>query len=99
MLSLAGACFFGALSQGPSSFGLRQIRTELHPELREAVEETFDHDLHAAIGLYGHLTMLVADSRFDDGYAPHVVALVSQEGDLKQSLVPVKGVKGFPDRI
>ena len=99
MLSLAGACFFGALSQGPESFWLKEIPEEMHPEHQELVEEQFDHDLHAAISFYGHLTMLVHDDQFDDGYESHVFALVSQEGDLERRLTPVKGVKGHPDVI
>ncbi len=99
MLSLAGACFFGAMSQGPASFWLKDIPEGLHPERQEAVEEHFDHDLHAAIGFYGHLTMLVADGQFDDPYASNVIALVSQVGDLQQAIVPIKGMKEYPDRI
>ena len=99
MLALAGACFFGAMSQGPQSFWLKEIPETLHPEHRELVEQTFDNDLHAAIEFYSHLTTQVADDQYDSAYAPQVVALVSQEGDLKKNLVPIKGIKGHPDRI
>lgn len=99
MLAVAGACFYGAWSQGAQSFWLRELPDEMHAEHREAAEEKFDHDLHAAVALYCHLTMLVKDESFDEQFAPEVMALVSQQGDTKKSVLPLKGVKGQPDKI
>ncbi|MCH7540679.1 MAG: hypothetical protein IH999_09840 [Proteobacteria bacterium] len=99
MLALAGACFFGALSQGPASFWLKEVPEDKHPEYKEADDESFDNDLHAAIAFYAQLTMLVAHREFDDSYAPNVMVLVTQEGDVKRTLQTVKGVKGHSDRI
>lgn len=69
MLALAGACYFGAMSQGPQSFWLRDIPANLPDEYREANEETFCNDLAAAIEYYGHLTMLVQDGEYDDSFS------------------------------
>src|SRR5689334_4966595 len=56
MLALAGACLFGAMSQGPRSFWAQDIPKNLSAERRQAKEATFFNDLHAAIEFYGHLT-------------------------------------------
>ena len=93
MLALAGACFFGASSQGPASFWPHDIPANLHPEYREAVEANFFHDLHAAVEFYGHLTMLVKDEAYDAGYDANVKALVTQEGDVLKTVHPVSGIK------
>lgn len=93
MLALAGACFFGALSQGPASFWCRDIPENLQPEYREAEEASFFNDLHAAVEFYGHLTMLVQDGGYDEGYEPHINALVTQEGDVHKSVQPISGIK------
>ena len=99
MLAVAGACFFGAMSQGTQSFWLKELPDTMHAEHREAAEEKFDHDLHAAVAFYGQLTKLVEYESFDEQFAPEVMALVSQQGDTELSVFPVKGVKGQPDKI
>lgn len=93
MLGLAGACFFAAMSQGPASFWGEDIPDNLHSEYREATEETFFNDLHAAVEVYGHLTMLVQDGGFDEGYNSTVMALVTQEGDGHKVVRPISGMK------
>jgi hypothetical protein len=93
MLALAGACFFGAMSQGPAAFWPHNIPKNLPPEYREAEEATFFNDLHAAVEFYGHLTMQVQDETYDNGYDPHVMALVTQEGDVHKSIQPISGIK------
>lgn len=93
MLALAGACYFGALSQGPASFWPHDIPANLHPEYREAEEATFFNDLHAAVEFYGQLTMLVQDEVYDNGYDSTVKALVTQEGDVHKSVQPISGIK------
>jgi hypothetical protein len=93
MLALAGACFFGAMSQGPASFWCREIPADLPPEYREAEEATFFDDLHAAVEFYGHLTMLVQDEAYDEGYDSTVKALVTQDGDVHKTMHPVSGLK------
>jgi len=92
MLALAGACFFGALSQGPASFWCRDIPENLHPEYQEAEEGVFFNDLHAAVEFYGHLTRLVKDGDYDYGHDPEVKALVTQEGDVQKSVQPISGI-------
>jgi hypothetical protein len=93
MLALAGACFFGAMSQGPASFWCREIPANLAPEYREAQEATFFNDLHAAVEFYGHLAMLVQDGAYDEGYEENVKALVTQEGEVAKKVGPISGVK------
>lgn len=96
MLALAGACFFGAMSQGPASFWSRDIPKNLHPEYREAEEASFFNDLHAAVEFNAKLMMLVQDGAYDDGYEPHVKALVTQAGGVRKSMQPISGIK-FPN--
>jgi hypothetical protein len=96
MLAVAGACFFGALSQGPASFWCRDIPNDLQPEYQEAEEAKFFNDLHAAVELYGHLTRLVQDRAYDHDYDPDVRMLVTQEGDEK-TVHPISGVKSHGD--
>lgn len=93
MLALAGACYFGALSQGPASFWCRDIPANLHPEYQEAEEATFFNDLHATVEFYGHLTMLVQDEAYDAGYDANAMALVTQEGNVHKTVQPVSGIK------
>lgn len=92
MLALAGACFFGAMSQGPASW-CRDIPENLHPEYQEAEEEAFFNDLHAAVEFYGHLTRLVQDGAYDSGYDPNVKAFVTQEGDIHKTVRPISGMR------
>ena len=93
MVALAGACFFGALSQGPASFWSHEIPEHLHAEYREAEEEVFFNDLHAAVEFYGHLTQLVQDGSYDSGFDPEVKALVTQEGDIHKTVQPISGIR------
>ena len=93
MLVLAGACFFGALSEGPESFWCPDIPKTQHPEYREAEEASFSNHLHAAVQCYGHLTMLVLDRAYDEGYEANVKALVAQEGDVHKTVRPISGIK------
>ncbi len=99
MLAVAGACFFGATSQGPASFWLRDLPENLHQEYREAAEETFMNDLRAAVEFYSHLSMMVQDKTYDDSFAPCSLALVTQEGDIKSTVLPIKGFKDHDDVI
>jgi hypothetical protein len=97
MLALAGACFFGAMSGGPASFWCREIPAHLAPEYREAEEATFFNDLHAAVEFYSHLTMLVQDGDYDNGYEADVKVLVTQHGAVQKKVQPVTGVKSLGD--
>jgi hypothetical protein len=93
MLALAGASNFGAMSQGPTSFWPHYVPNNLSSEYREAEELAFFNDLHAAVEFYGHLMMQVQDGTYDNGYAPDVKALVTQEGDVHKSIQPISGFK------
>jgi hypothetical protein len=98
MLALGGAAFAAALSQGPESWWLRANDTRsMQPEHAELVEETFDNDLHAAIGFYGHLVFLALDHTWDEHLEEEVQCLVSQEGTIKKKMEPVKGFKTQPN--
>lgn len=101
MLALAGACSFGAMSQGPQSFWLKELPAEMHPEHREQKEEAFMHDLEAAIGFYRQLTMLLKDDEYDQALQPECLALVSKtvEGEEHLTMKPVKGFKEYPELI
>jgi hypothetical protein len=83
MLALAGACHFGAVSQGPQSFWLREIPADLHPEHVEQKEDQF----FTAIEFYSQLTMLVQDKQYDESFRPQVAAIVSKtiEGDVHEA--------------
>jgi hypothetical protein len=99
MLALAGACHFGAMSQGPQSFWLKEIPADLHAEHAEQKEEQFFIDLGAAIEFYSQLTMLVQDEEYDNSFRPEAFALVSKtiEGEVHQYMKPVKGFLEYSD--
>lgn len=105
LVGLAGACYFAALSHGPMGYVAALGDTEkaqkaldyLHDEHREAVDEAWQNDLHAAIGFYGHLTMLVADGGYDAQYEPHLTAAVSLTGEIERKLMPHTGFKSLPE--
>jgi hypothetical protein len=98
MLEAAGALFFAALSHGPA---LRNgvDRPDAPKEHLEMDENLLFRDLHAALEFYGQLTMFVQDDRYDEQFEPRMRAVVAADGDGGESVVPVSGWKGTPDRI
>ena len=92
MLSLAGACFFGAMSQDPS---LQPNDESAVPfERREAIENTLLGDLHAAIDFCGELTMAVCDDEYHENWEPHVEVVIAEDADGQRKLRPIKGYRG-----
>lgn len=84
-LMLAGACRFLALSQGP----VRSVRGEgglrlqsvkeiqrLPLETREALTQTLDADLSAAIVWYSHATEAALDGKYDADFEPEHRAIL-----------------------
>ncbi len=97
-LLLAGACHHAAMSHGPPMLSGRDA-SELMPERREAVEETFLSDVQAAIGFYSQLCLLLHHGEYDEAFEPHVRAVVGMDsgGDVKCTCHPVEGFKDLPE--
>ena len=88
-LALAGACVFAAFSHGPALKG--DIDWSMVPsEYREAEDEDLFADIHAALDVYGRLTMLVCDGEYDANYAPVARAVVCSDGE-RRVVVPIEG--------
>jgi hypothetical protein len=67
MLALAGACLFGAQSQGPDAWGSR--------------EDGFEGDVLGAALTYRGMFQLARDGGFQDEFGDHVLALAPLEGE------------------
>ena len=94
MMALAGACHFAAMSHGPCVSKAKRIDiTKLPKEYQEATEMTFVSDLRAAVEFYSQLTMLVKDGEYDSHFEPYMVAVVTQTGDVRNSVAPLEGHK------
>jgi hypothetical protein len=93
LLTLAGVCHFAVMSHGPiQSWGeYKEAYSKLHPEHREATDETFLDDLTDAILFLSELTRLVQDDDFDQHFEPTVQALVASW----RGKHVVEAVKGF----
>lgn len=65
MLFVAGACFFGALSQGPEGW-------------EESDEETFMNNLFGTLYVYSEFMEMVADKMFENEYGDSILAMVTQ---------------------
>ena len=97
MLEVAGACFFGLLSQGPVSLGGEFVEPDdWHPEHKEASNAQLFRDIHAAIEFYGNLMMAVKDDQYDERNEPICKALVSDDGE-KKLLHPIEGFKNMAE--
>ena len=93
MLALAGACVFGAFSQGPLLNHQLKVGG-LHDEHREALMETLLADLYAALKYYSYLTMLVCSGEYDAlGFEARCEASVQIDADGD---VILKAGKGTP---
>ena len=91
MLALAGVCHFGAMSHGPVRLSDRDL-SQMHPERREAGDETFLADLLSAVAFYSELTMQVKDRRYDEAFEPELRAIVFN-GEDGPSVTPVSGFR------
>jgi hypothetical protein len=92
MLALAGACLFGALSQGPLSWYFKDVRQE-HKEHREATWETLQDDLLAGIQWHAEATMRVEDGKYDERFDPTHKAFVGKKADGQLAVHPVEGFR------
>jgi len=96
MLALAGACYFGAMSQGPGAWAQNveafQSKVKEH---REAVSLNFETCLLAAIEFYGVLTDLVKHEEYDARQEPKALALVGANEIVGKTFAPVRGFKGM----
>ena len=93
-LALAGAAFAAAMNQGPEHWWHRENDVQsMQTEHREHVLEVFDHDLHAAIGMYSQLAFAALDEVWDENFEQEVCCLVTQEGTLKKNVKVVSGFK------
>ena len=108
MLTLAGACFFAAMTHGPAAMGSPSFIGKeyepgkelegMHPEHQEAVEETFQDDLHAAIDYYSYLSQHVFDDEYDQLCEPNCIAWVQWDKGEKK-MKPLKGFKDHPKQM
>ena len=92
MITLAGACLAGAISQGPFAWGLAATDVR-HQEHAEAQEESFTAELHAAIGAASNFSFDVVDGTFGDQYGP-TVKVVARMTDDGVTFTIVEGTKG-----
>ncbi len=65
LLFVAGACFFGAVSQGTEGW-------------KQSDEETFMRDIYGALTTYRYLMETVADNQFESEYGDSILATVTQ---------------------
>lgn len=99
MVGLAGACFFALLSHGPllRKAAAKMLGKKLEPsetaEHKEADDQLVFNDLHDTIEFAGHLTMLVHDQEYDHNFEELVRCGVTQEGEVKKTVVPIEGCK------
>ena len=99
MIGLAGACFFGLLSHGPllrkaaADIQGKKLEPSETAEHKEADDQLVFNDLHGAIEFVGHLTMLVHDQEYDNNFEELVRYGVTQEGQVKKTVVPIEGYK------
>lgn len=96
LLAAAGVIYAALYSQGPhrrQALGLPASLDDTHPETREAVQDTFRRELHAAIDFAGLLTFDVIDRRYDAKFEADVAAVVSAPEPGVKKLVPVSGFK------
>jgi hypothetical protein len=90
LLATAGACHFAALSQGPVLHEGVDL-SALPDERREAITLQFFAELEAAVRVYSHLTMLVADAEYDAVCKPVAKALIHEEDGIR-IVNPVDGM-------
>jgi hypothetical protein len=101
MLMLAGACYFGAWSHGPTK--AMDLPAELreaylkkqHPEHQEADWHNLKNDLSAVVEFCGELSAHIADGRYDDTLEALVSVLISKVGDEGKASF-VSGLKSKP---
>lgn len=100
MLTLAGILYAAIFSQGPLAHRMAGIDSsvfkKMHPERREAIEESFNRDIHAGIEFVSQLALQVADGNYDQNCEAEVKAIVHEE-EGEMNAVPVKGFKGHED--
>jgi hypothetical protein len=93
MITLAGVCMMGVMSNGPIRYKLDKARYDQLPsEHREASEETFEKDLHAAISFCSQLAFAIRHDEYDAQFEQVVKAFVYMDGDEKV-IRPVTGIK------
>ena len=94
MLNLAGACLFGVKSQGPVTHDGVEW-SDIHGERREAIEESFEADIHGAIEFAGLLTQRVRDGEYDQHCDRECKAITWIEGDERK----IRPVEGFREGV
>jgi hypothetical protein len=65
---------------------------KLHPERREAVEETFHQDIHSGIEFLGSLSFAVINGTYE--HEPEVKFIVYEQEDGQKVVLPLQGFKG-----
>jgi hypothetical protein len=95
-LALAGACHYMVTTHASN---LREAAggggwEGMGDKQREDTEHDWDRELEAAIGFLSHLTMLVAEEKYDASFAPRCRAVVASMGG-KVTVQPVKGMPGI----
>jgi hypothetical protein len=103
MLTLAGVLYAGVFSQGPHQHqvaGVTAAMKESWPaERQEAVEETFQRDIHDGIEFLSNLAFRVIDGEYDQEWAPSVRAILYETADGQKTVIPARGFKGHKDII
>ena len=66
---------------------------ETHPEHREAVEETFGHELLLAIAFHGEIAMKVQDEQYDQVLHSKARAILRADGDGAAHVAFVDGLR------
>ena len=92
MLTLAGVCFFGIVSQGPLLFPGSDL-SSLTVERREFIEEQFSNDIRTAIEFYGHVAMNLQDEGYDMYFEDEVAGGIEYRDDGPPGVFAARGFK------
>ncbi|WP_439628919.1 hypothetical protein [Gemmata sp.] len=97
MLAVAGILYAAVFTQGPhkqQALGLSPADlAKVHPERREAVEESFERDLAAALEFARVLAFKVIDGKYDPQCEAEVTAVVTCTEGGQKRVQPVAGFK------
>ncbi len=97
--TLAGACFYALIVQGPR--GQRHsaeqqgliVESPQHPEHVEADDAMAFNDIGTAIQFAGILCLMVHEQQYDSVYEEQIACLVGQGGEKRTTIKPIAGFK------
>jgi hypothetical protein len=98
MAAVTGILYAVIWTQGPQNIpvgeqGMEKLK-RLHPEYREAMEETLHQDIHDAIEFLSTPTFQILDDEYDEHCEPKIEGIVYRKADGSRLFVPLRGFKG-----